>query len=89
MRIEVDTTLETALNRIKAAKWLGGKGHTDTIRFLVDYYETHGALTTVIRQLERDIPGLIEQGMLSGFRSVVHKLLGGDFNDARSLSSRR
>ena len=75
MRIEVDPKLEKALDRIKTEHYIFGKGHSDTVRYLVEYYEQHKAVEQVLKEELAKIPDSIENGFLQAMRTVMNNLL--------------
>lgn len=49
MRIEIDQDLAAALDTIKREQPLiYGRGHVETVRFLVNYYQQHGPLKSLL-----------------------------------------
>ena len=77
MRIEVDEDLEKKLDAIKNKKYMGGKGHTETLRFLLDHYEQTQSIEKVLDQRLGNIEKNIEQGIFKGFKRVLQNILGG------------
>lgn len=75
MRIEIDPKIEEALNRIKAEHYIFGKGHSDTVRYLVESYERHKAVDAVLKEELGKIPEAIETGLLRALRTVMANLL--------------
>ena len=77
MRIEVDEDLEKKLEAIKSKKWFSGKGHTETIRFLLDHYEKTQSIEKLIDQKLEGIDKTIEQSILKGFKKIIQNIIGG------------
>jgi hypothetical protein len=77
MRIEIDEDLEKKLDAIKTKKWFSGKGHTETIRFLIDHYEQTQSIEKMIDQKLSDVDRTIEQSILKGFKRVIQNIIGG------------
>lgn len=77
MRIEIDQELEKKLEAVKTKKWIGGKGHTETIRFLVEHYEQTQSVEKLIDQKLNNIDRIIEQSIFKGFKRVIKNILGG------------
>lgn len=75
MRIEVDPKIEKALDKVKAEHYIYGKGHSDTVRYLVEYYERHQAIEKVLQEELGKIPDAIETGLLNAMRTVIANLL--------------
>lgn len=75
MRIEIDPKIEKVLDTIKAEHYIFGKGHSDTIRYLVEYYERHQAIEKVLQEELGKIPDAIETGLLRAMRVVMANLL--------------
>lgn len=77
MRIEVDQELEKKLDNVKTKKWISGKGHTETIRFLLEHYEQTQSVEKLIDQKLSNIEKTIEQGIFKAFKRVLQNILGG------------
>jgi hypothetical protein len=77
MRIEVDEDLEKKLEALKSKKWFGGKGHTETIRFLIDHYEQTQSIEKLIEQKLSNVDKTIEESILKGFKKVIQNIIGG------------
>ena len=75
MRIEINPKIEEALDRVKAEHHIYGKGHTDTVSYLVEFYERHAAVDVVLKRELGRIPEAIETGCLHAMRTVVLNLL--------------
>ena len=76
MRIEVDKQTEDMLNKIREGNWsIGGKGHTDTIRFLAQFHQEHQSIETLLNTELKLIEGKVETAVRQVFRSVVLNLL--------------
>ncbi len=77
MRIEIDQELEKRLDAIKSNKWISGKGHTETIRFLIGHYEQTQSIEALINQKLSNIDKTVEQSIFKGFKRVLQNILGG------------
>lgn len=75
MRIEIDPKIEKALDTIKAEHYIFGKGHSDTIRYLVEFHERHQAVDAVLKEELGKIPDAIQNGLLRAIRTVIANLL--------------
>lgn len=75
MRIEITKETEKRLNKIRSENYIFGKGHTGTVRFLVDYYEKHGELVNVLEKHLEAVPQLIEEGFRNALRNAVLNIL--------------
>ena len=53
MRIEVNDEVKKELDRIKAENYIFGKGHSDTITFLIQYYNSHKKIEEIIKDLSK------------------------------------
>lgn len=74
MRVLVDGKTEEKLNKIASENYIYGKGHTNTIAFLVRYYRTHGALEKVVDKKLEQIPEIIETQTRKVIRDFVANL---------------
>jgi len=77
MRIEVDQDIEKKLDAVKNQKWISGKGHIETIRFLLEHYEQTQSIEKLLNQKLSTIDGTIEQAIFKGYRRVLKNILGG------------
>ena len=76
MRIEIDGDLERLLDEIKRREWrISGRGHSETVRFLVNYYFQHQAVEEIIDQRLGEIPKVIQQSFLECARTAITNLL--------------
>jgi hypothetical protein len=74
-RIEVDEQLEKDLDQIKSEKCLYGKGHTSTIRHLVNHYKQHKEVSEVLhRELSR-IPEQMKESITEVLQRFFLNLL--------------
>lgn len=78
MRIDIDQELEKELDAIKMEKWISGKGHTETVRFLAQHYKEHGAIEKLIDRKLSDIQNTIEKSILGSFRKILNNLFGAE-----------
>jgi hypothetical protein len=75
MRIEVNNEVKKELDRIKAENYIFGKGHSDTIAFLIKYYKSHEKIEEMIKRHFSEIPTIIEKSFLNALRTAVTNLL--------------
>lgn len=65
LRIEVDPELAKVLDEIKQKEYaIYGRGHTETVRFLANYYQNHKPLEKLLsefQQLIKDLPNMITE----------------------------
>lgn len=80
MRIEIDDKLLEALDSIKLDQpTIAGRGHTETVRFLVNYYKTHKSLQKLFDefgQLIRELPDVLIETLQGSLDQVILKGLG-------------
>jgi orotidine-5'-phosphate decarboxylase len=76
MRIDIDQELEKELDAIKMEKWISGKGHTETVRFLAQHYKEHDSIERLVDQKLSDIQSTIEKSIMGAFRKILNNLLG-------------
>ena len=50
LRIEIDEQLEKQLNEIKKTKWISGKGHTETVRYMAQRFQEYESLEALINR---------------------------------------
>ena len=74
MRIELPDQMLERLEKIKRTHHIWGKGHTDTVRYLLDYYDEHEAVEKVLDQRLAGIERIIESGMRKALRNVIVNL---------------
>lgn len=61
MRIEIDTELANALDKIKQAEsTIYGRGHSETVRFLANYYHTHKPLQALLEDINDSLAAFLE-----------------------------
>lgn len=75
MRIEVNDEIKEELDRIKAENYIFGKGHSDTIAFLIQYYNSHKKIEEMIKDHLSEIPTIIEKSFLNALKTAVINLL--------------
>jgi|LSQX01.1.fsa_nt_gb predicted CopG family antitoxin len=75
MRIDADDSLGKKLNKVKAELYAGGKGHSETIRRLIDNYEQNSDLTQILDRRMAEIQKTVETGILDAFKLVIKNLL--------------
>ena len=77
MRIEIiDRALIRALDEIRKKEWrVQGRGHSDTVRFLADYYLKHKSVEEILDERLSEISNMMEEGALNAFRTVLTNLL--------------
>ena len=77
MRIEIDQELEKKLDAIKNKKYLGGKGHTETIRFLIAHHEQTQSIEHLLEIKLNSINQSVESAVFKGIKRLFQNLLGG------------
>ena len=76
MRIEIDEDLERILDEIRRREWrISGRGHSDTVRFLAQYYLQHKAVEEILDEQLKEIPKVIQQSFLECVRTAITNLL--------------
>ena len=75
MRIEINSELAQKLDAIKSARYIYCKGHSDTVAYLVRYYEQHGTVEKLLEQELAKIPEAIHKAFLKAMRTTVTNLL--------------
>ena len=75
MRIDADDTLGERLDKVKAGLYIGGKGHSETIRRLIDHYEQNRDLNKILDIRMAEIQRTVESGILDAFKRVIKNLL--------------
>jgi len=75
MRIEVDKEIKEELDQIKAENYIFGKGHSETIAFLIRHYKTHEKLEEVIKKHLSETREIIEKSFLNALRTAIINLL--------------
>ena len=75
MRIEIDEQLEQMLDKIKKDRWITGKGHTETVRYLAQYHEEFDSIKEMIERKFSDIERKLEKGILAAFRTVIMNII--------------
>lgn len=76
MRIEIDDELEKKLDAIRKNNFrIGGKGHSDTVRFLANFYQEHGSLEQLLQTHLEQIQAIIKAAVRETLRDVVLNLL--------------
>ena len=72
MRIDIDEKLEEILDEIKSSNWnITGRGHTETIRFLADFYRSNKSIDELIETHMRKIPDHIQKAFQKSLREVI------------------
>jgi hypothetical protein len=75
LRIEIDEQLEKMLDEIKRKKWITGKGHTETVRFLAQRYQEFESISHLINQKFSDLDERIQNSILAAFKTVITNIL--------------
>lgn len=75
LRIEIDDEVLELLDEIKRREWIGGRGHSETVRFLAHYYLQHKAVEEIIDQRLREIPKVIQESFRECIRTAITNLL--------------
>lgn len=77
MRIEIDDELSAKLDKIKSKEYsIYGKGHSETVRYLVKFHDQHQSIEKLIERELGRIQEIVEEANLN----VVKKLLRNIFN---------
>lgn len=80
MRIEIDHNLEKTLDEIKnKERSIYGRGHTDTVRFLVRYYETHKGIQELEREIKQRVSEFLsglDKNLEASLEKVILRALG-------------
>ena len=72
MRIDIDAKLEEILDEIKSSNWnITGRGHTETIRFLADFYRSNKSIDELIETHMKKIPDHIREAFQKCLRDVI------------------
>ena len=73
-RIDINENLEKALEKIKREHYIYGKGYSNTIGFLVDYYiKTEGIIQVCTKEISEITP-TIEKALRKVFRDFIANL---------------
>ena len=75
MRIDADDSLGERLDIVKTELYIGGKGHSETIRRLIDHYEQNRDLNKILDRHMAEIQKTVETGILDAFKRVIKNLL--------------
>ncbi|MGQ4915647.1 MAG: hypothetical protein ACP6IU_13035 [Candidatus Asgardarchaeia archaeon] len=63
-RIDIDESLLRQLDSVKEKEYIGGKGHRETIAFLVRFYHTHRSIEELQEQFLKDIRTTLSKSIL-------------------------
>ena len=74
LRIEIDEQLEKMLDEIKRKRWITGKGHTETVRYLAQYHQQYQSIKELIDKKLSDIDKKLEKRILAAFRTVINNI---------------
>jgi hypothetical protein len=75
LRIDVDEQLEKELNQIKNTTWIRGRGHTETVRYLVRFYQQNKKIEKIIEEKMGSIQETLENSIMASFRKIIQNLL--------------
>ena len=75
MRIDIDEDLEKILDEIKHEKWIHGRGHTETVRYLAQKFREYESLEALIDKKLSKIQLVLEEGIRATFRKIINGLL--------------
>jgi predicted CopG family antitoxin len=75
LRIDADDSLGERLDKVKAELYIGGKGHSETIRRLIDHYEQNRDFNKILDRRMAEIQKTVESGILEAFKRVIKNLL--------------
>ena len=73
-RIDVDEVILGQLERIKEKEYIGGKGHRETIAFLIRHYHTTKSFEELKEQLLNDIRNTLSKSILRDLFSTIKKV---------------
>lgn len=76
-RIDVSPDLEKKLDEVKQRNYIYHKGHSETIRWLVEFYEKHESLEKLIDNKLSNIDQRLRESILRAFKQVITNILGG------------
>ena len=63
------------LDQIKRERWITGKGHTETVRYLAQYHQEYQSIKELIEKKFSGIEEKLEKGILAAFRTVIINML--------------
>lgn len=98
MRIEIDEELLKLLDEIKRLEpTIYGRGHSETVRYLANYYRVHEPVEALIDDLKRlfqnyvelidkKIEASIERAFLKAMQHVVTNIFSADENPPQNRS---
>ena len=86
MRIEIDEDLERILDEIRRREWrISGRGHSDTVRFLAQFYQQHRAIEEILDERLREIPRMIQRCFLDSIRTAITNLLNAGNEETQNV----
>jgi dihydroneopterin aldolase len=80
MRIDIDERDEQRLNEIKRKRYNGGKGHSETIKWLLDYYEQHESIERLIENKFDQLNEKLENVVIAAFKRFFSNLFSNPQN---------
>lgn len=63
------------LDEIKRKKWITGKGHTETMRYLAQRYQEYENISHLLNEKLNDLNERIEKGILAALTTVITNIL--------------
>ena len=77
MRVEISDELFEQLNTVKELEYIAGKGHTETVAFLLRHYKQTESIEAVIESKMSEIDKSITNGISNAFKQFFQNLLRG------------
>jgi len=75
MRIDIDEQLEKQLDEIKKTKWISGKGHTETVRYMAQRFQEYESLEALINRRLLHLDETIQSSIMVAFKKIINNLL--------------
>ena len=75
MRIDVDEDLEKMLDQIKSQKYIHGRGHTETVRYMARRFQEYESLDVLINKRLLHIDEHIQSSIMAAFKKIITNLL--------------
>lgn len=74
MRIELDKETEKQLDQIRREKYIYGKGHANTVVFLLRFYQRHRSIEKMVDKKLSEIPAIIERVARKTLKTIIVNL---------------
>ncbi len=78
MRIDIDENDMNRLDALKKKKWLGGKGHSQTIRYLLDEQERNSSIEQLLEKRFKELNDSLQDSVISAFKRFFSNLFGSE-----------